>query len=171
MQPSLRLRCIGVICHFQAVVAVGLVLSKCAVQEIRAVRHMNTVCFHGQRRRVCHELQTGKQIGYCLGNAVCQTSTYFIQYHLADLALILNDAVNGEQAATDTFHGMKLQEMLTEQDFVDVLTVKPERPLIVLVHSFIVQNLFFVQILFPPCSLFPDRSAVFSAYCRSSSFQ
>ena len=97
---------------------------------------MNTVCFHGQRRRVCHELQTGKQIGYCLGNAVCQTSTYFIQYHLADLALILNDAFNGEQAATDTFHGMKLQEMLTEQDFVDVLTVKPERPLAVPVITF-----------------------------------
>ena len=107
MQPSFRLRCVWVICHFQAVVAVGLILGKCAVQEIRAVCHMNTVCFHGQRRRVCHEFQTGKQIRYRLGNAICQTASHFVQYHLADLALILNDAVHRKQATTDTFHGMK----------------------------------------------------------------
>ena len=128
LQPLFRSGRVRVVGDRQPVVAVALVGGKAAVHEIRSVGNMDAVRLNGQRRRIRLQLDAGKQICHNFGQSGGQNSGDFLQNEIADLPLILNEAIHGEQPPAHTFHGVLLQKLLAEQHFIDVFAVVPVRP-------------------------------------------
>ena len=67
---------------------------------------MDTVCLNGQRRRIGLQLDAGKQICHNFGQSGGQHTGDFLQNEIANLPLVLNEAIHGEQPPTHAFHGM-----------------------------------------------------------------
>ena len=154
LQPAFRCRCIRIVRDGQAVVAVALVGGKAAVHEICPGGNVDAVRFNRQRRRIRLQLDAGKQICYDFGQAGGQNSGDFLQNEIADLPLILNEAIHGEQPPAHTFHGVLLQKLLAEQHFIDVFAVVPVRPRL-RCH---------IHLRFPPCEFFLSAAAACPAF-------
>ena len=90
---------------------------------------MDAVLLYGQWRRPALDPQGVQEIAGRLGEAGGQHRLDLVKDLLADLILVCNRPVHGEELAADAEHGMLPQKLCAELHLVQVLAVVPRRVL------------------------------------------
>lgn len=120
-----RLPGIGIVTHRETVSAKRLFFRKAAVQIQRSIFHMNAVFLNRHGFHTAFHPKNIQQPGYLLGKPGSDKRFHLLIDLLFQQGFIRYDTIFCKEAAAQTYHGVRLQKLLAEQDFIQLIAEKP----------------------------------------------